>query len=49
LTEKKKNLEKDVSKLEAESDKIAYGISYEYQDSDSTTANKWLANVTFKF
>ena len=35
--------------VEAESDKIAYGISYEYQDSDSTTANKWLANVTFKF
>lgn len=35
--------------VEAESDRMAYGIGYEYQDSDSTTANKWLANVTFKF
>lgn len=35
--------------IEAESDKMAYGIGYEYQDSDSTTANKWFANVTFKF
>ena len=26
---------------------VCQGISYEYQDSDSTTANKWLANVTF--
>lgn len=35
--------------IEAESDKIAYGIGYEYQDSDSTTANKWFADIIFKF
>lgn len=35
--------------IEAESDKMAYGIGYEYQDGDSSSSDKWMANVTFKF
>ena len=35
--------------IEAENDKMAYGIGYEYQNGDNSSANKWMANVTFKF
>lgn len=35
--------------IEAENDKMAYGIGYEYQDGDSSSSDKWMANVTFKF
>lgn len=35
--------------IEAESDKMAYGIGYEYQNGDSSSVDKWMANVVFKF
>ena len=35
--------------IEAESDKMAYGIGYEYQNGDSSSSDKWMANVIFKF
>lgn len=33
----------------AESDKMAYGIAYQYQKGDTVDANQWIANVEFKF
>lgn len=35
--------------ITAESDKMAYGIAYQYQKGDTVDANQWIANVEFKF
>ncbi len=35
--------------INAKSEAIDYGLSYEYQNGDKTEANRFLANVTFKF
>lgn len=35
--------------VQAESDKMAYGLGYEYQNGDTTSADRWMANLTFKF
>lgn len=35
--------------VQAESDTMLYGLGYEYQNGDTVSADKWMANVTFKF
>lgn len=35
--------------VEAEKDNMTYGIGYEYQKGDSVKANKWMANINWKF
>lgn len=35
--------------VEAESNNVTYGLGYEYQKGDSVKANKWMANLNFKF
>ena len=35
--------------IEAQKDNMTYGIGYEYQKGDSVKANKWMANINWKF
>lgn len=35
--------------INAENDAMSYGLGYSYQKGDSVQANKWMANVLFKF
>ena len=35
--------------IQAENDKVAYGLSYQYQNGASVDANQFMANVEFKF
>lgn len=35
--------------INAENDAMSYGFGYSYQKGDSVQANKWMANVLFKF
>lgn len=35
--------------VQAESDAMLYGLGYEYQNGDTVSADKWMANITFKF
>lgn len=35
--------------IQAENDNMAYGLGYEYQKGDTVSANRWMANLTFKF
>ena len=35
--------------VNAENDAMSYGLGYSYQKGDSVQANKWMANVLFKF
>lgn len=35
--------------LEMENDNLTYGLGYEYQKGDTVKANRWTANVTFRF
>lgn len=35
--------------IEAEKADVTYGLSYEYQKGDTVKANKWMANLTWRF